>query len=154
MGALVALESLSAAGQGAWSRPQVDELILAAPDVDVDLFEMHIRKSRFVAGGMTLYASSKDRALVASRRAARKPRAGDVFESGPLIIEKLDSIDVSEIGDEMFGLNHNTFATNRSLIDDVGRLMLHGERPPHRRSPQIRCVPEGARIPRYWRYSA
>ncbi len=101
---------------------------------------------------MTLYASANDKALVAPRTAAGKPRAGDVFGGGPILLLSIESIDVSAIGDEMFGLNHNVFADNRSLIDDIGRLVLNGTRPPDQRSPQIRCVPEGIPPPHYWRY--
>jgi hypothetical protein len=82
----------------------------------------------------------------------KKPRAGDVFNGSPILLPRIESIDVSAIGDEMFGLNHNVFADNRSLIDDIGRLVLSGTRPPDQRSPQIRCVPEGNIPPDYWRY--
>jgi esterase/lipase superfamily enzyme len=125
----------------------LSEIVMAAPDVDIDLYKTLVKNVRPRVRGMTLYASANDKALVVSRSAAGKPRAGDVFNGGPILIPNIESIDVSAIGDEMFGLNHNVFASNRSLIDDIGRLVLSGVRPPDQRSPQIRCVPEGGALP-------
>src|ERR1700728_2998819 len=139
MGNLLVLEALSTL-----SGSIVDELVLAAPDVDLDVFRNLIGKVQSVASGMTLYASGKDRALVLSRSIAKSPRAGDVFDDGPVKMEHLDSIDVTAVGAEMFGLNHNEFAPNRNLVDDIGRLLTRGDRPPNHRSPQIRAVPEGS----------
>jgi esterase/lipase superfamily enzyme len=130
----------------------LSEIVMAAPDVDIDLFESLAKNLRPFAKGMTLYASSKDKALVASRLVAKKERAGDVFAGGPVIVPGIESIDVSALGNELFGLNHNTFAANRSLVDDIGRLILTGHRPPNIRSPQIRGVPEGG-APIYWQYA-
>jgi len=107
-----------------------------------------------VVRGMTLYASENDRAMVVSRKVNGKPRAGDVFPTGPIVTKNIDSIDVSVLGDEIFGLNHSTFASNRSLIDDIGRLIGTGQRPPNVRSNQIRAVPEPPSSARYWRYPA
>jgi esterase/lipase superfamily enzyme len=146
--ALDAMNKLALSG----SAPKISELVMAAPDVDIDLFKSFMTNVQPFARGMTLYASANDRALVVSRVFARKERAGDVLKNGPLLVANVDSIDVSAIGTEMFGLNHRDFASNRSLIDDIGRLLLTSHRPPDRRSPQIRRVPEGANPPLYWRY--
>jgi esterase/lipase superfamily enzyme len=151
MGNFVVLDALSALAS-AGTLPELSEIVMAAPDIDVDLYKTLAAKIRPRVRGMTLYASAKDKALVLSRSAAGKPRAGDVFNGGPILLPNIESIDVSAIGDEMLGLNHNAFADNRSLIDDIGRLVLSGDRPPDQRSPQIRCVPEGIVPTAYWRY--
>jgi esterase/lipase superfamily enzyme len=152
MGNFVVLEALNELTKlGAVE--MMSEVIMAAPDVDTDLFRTLVKNIRPATRGMTLYASAHDKALVTSRSFAKKPRAGDVFVDGPILVGNVESIDVSAIGDEMFGLNHDTFAANRSLIDDIGRLVLSGTRPPDKRSPQIRCVPEGGMPPHYWRYA-
>ncbi|WP_315769228.1 MULTISPECIES: alpha/beta hydrolase [unclassified Bradyrhizobium] len=151
MGNFVVLDALNDLAK-AGSLPNLAEIVMAAPDVDVDLYKILATNIRPLTRGMTLYASSNDKALVVSRKAAGKPRAGDVFSGSPILLPNIESIDVSAIGDEMFGLNHNVFADNRSLIDDIGRLLFRGERPPDQRSPQIRCVPEGAIPPDFWRY--
>jgi len=129
---------------------RIAELIMAAPDIDRDQFLQNVPFVQKIVKGMTLYASSNDRALVASRSLAGGiPRAGDVGESGPILLPGLESIDMSAMGDEMFGLNHNTFAANRSLIDDLFILLTKGERSPRLR--QIRGVPEVG--PKYWRFA-
>jgi esterase/lipase superfamily enzyme len=152
MGNLVVLEALSELAK-ARTLPNLSEIVMAAPDVDVDHYKTLAPNIRPWVRGMTLYASANDKALVISRGLAKKPRAGDVFKGSPILLPNIESIDVSAIGDEMFGLNHNVFASNRSLIDDIGRLVLSGARPPDQRSPQIRCVPEGMIPPHYWRYA-
>ena len=151
MGNFIVLDALSELAK-AGSLPGLSEVVMAAPDVDVDVYKSLATSIRPKVRGMTLYASANDKALVASRKAARKPRAGDLVGGRPVLLSNIESIDVSAIGDEMFGLNHNVFASNRSLVDDIGRLVLSGARPPNQRSPQIRCVPEGNDPPDYWRY--
>ena len=100
------------------------ELILAAPDVDRDFFKQVLPEVRHMFAGATLYASSADKALVGSRELARGiPRAGDVPADGPVLLDGVDTIDVTAIGDELLGVNHDVFATNRSLIDDIGLLL-------------------------------
>ena len=129
----------------------VEQLIMAAPDVDRTLFSRSIPRLRAIVKGLTLYASSKDRALRASAMIARFPRAGDVPKEGPVILTGLDTIDVSAIGDEFLGLNHSEFATNRAIMNDIKLLIEDGKRPP--RLSEIRQVPERPAAPRYWRYA-
>jgi len=132
--------------------PLLAELILAAPDVDRDLFIQYAPDVREIVAGMTLYASSADRALLASKEVARGfPRAGDVPAEGPLVLPRMDTIDVTAIGNEIFGLNHDVFATKRALINDMGGL-LEGRRPPNTRLREIWPVPDSPPPPRYWRF--
>jgi esterase/lipase superfamily enzyme len=131
----------------------IAELIMAAPDVSGDLFKQLAARVSKVAKGMTLYASSKDKALVASKTLALEiARAGDVPTGGPICLPMMDTIDVSALGEEFLGLNHNTFATNRSLIDDIGRLLTSGQRPPGVRTPQLKGWPMAINPPQYWLY--
>jgi esterase/lipase superfamily enzyme len=152
MGNQIVTEALARLGRQPPQR-KLGEIILAAPDVDWDVFKGRAPSFKDLSRGVTLYASSADKALVVSRSLAKGPRAGDVLADGPLTAANLDTIDVTAVGEEMFGLNHNTFAAQRSLIDDIGRLILKGDRPPHQRSPQIRGMPIGTSPPRYWRYA-
>jgi esterase/lipase superfamily enzyme len=131
---------------------RIAELIMAAPDVDRNQFIDEIPLVQQITKGLTLYVSSNDRALAVSRTIAGGiPRAGDVPTSGPVVLPGLDTIDVSSMGEEMFGLNHNTFAAVRSLIDDIFILLSKGDRAPRLR--QIRPVPEGSERPSFWRYA-
>jgi len=129
----------------------IEQLVMAAPDVDRTLFSRSIPSLRKIVKGLTLYASSKDRALQASAMLSRFPRAGDVPKEGPVILAGLDTIDVSAIGDEFLGLNHSGFAENRAIMNDIKLLLDDGKRPP--RLSEIRQVPERPAAPRYWRYA-
>jgi esterase/lipase superfamily enzyme len=130
------------------------EVVLAAPDVDRDVFVSLSDQLDNVANGITLYASSADKALLASKaKAGWMARAGYVDpSSGPLVLPGIETIDVTAVGDDMFALNHDVYSSARSVIDDLGRLVTGGIHPPNVRSPQIRGVPEGSAQPRYWKY--
>jgi esterase/lipase superfamily enzyme len=152
MGNLVVLEALAA--QARTTDPlKVAQLIMAAPDVDYDAFNQLAPQVRQISQGMTLYASSADKAMDASRMLAKVPRAGDVTAAGPIVLPDIDTIDVTPVGHELFGLNHDTFAAGRSVLDDVSRLVLDGLRPPDKRLPvEIQPMPEGASPPKFWRF--
>jgi esterase/lipase superfamily enzyme len=134
------------------SLPQIhiDQLVMAAPDIDRKAFSDAIPKLKSMTVGMTLYASSADKALRASAMFAKSPRAGDVPPEGPVILANLDTIDVTNVGDEIFGLNHSVFATNREIINDIKLLIEDGKKPP--RSGDIRRAPEPPAPPTYWKY--
>jgi len=150
MGNLVVVDSLAGAASTA-SPPVINELIMAAPDVDRDQFTQAVESLRKVTRGMTLYASSADKALVASRALANAPRAGDLFGNQPVLASGVDSIDVSVLGSEILGLNHSSFAERRSLMNDIRLLLVHGIRPPNLRLSEIRGTP--AQRPVFWRFT-
>jgi hypothetical protein len=68
------------------------------------------------------------------------------------VLSGIETIDVTAVGDDMFAINHDAYSSARSVIDDIGRLVIDGIHPPHIRSPQIRRVPEGSAEPRYWKF--
>ena len=148
MGSQIVMDALSERNR----KRDVGEIILAAPDVDRDVFLSLAPQVRLIAKGVTVYASSADRALQVSGWLAKSPRAGDVPEGGPIVLAGIETIDVSAIGDHALGLNHGTFSDARSTIDDLGHLIYSGTRPPHIRSPQICRMPEPPASTRYWRY--
>jgi esterase/lipase superfamily enzyme len=153
MGNLVVLDALASHPNDV--RPlKLGELMMAAPDVDRDQYKGIAGDVRKIVGGMTLYASSADLALAASKKVAGNiARAGDVPDKdGPIVLPDIDSIDVTKLGEEIFGLNHGTYAQSRSVLNDVG-LLLEGKRPPDQRlKAEIKGVPFGVVPPRYWQY--
>lgn len=152
MGNVVVLDSL--ANNARTSAPvAIDELIMAAPDVDRDQFLQLAPEVRKIVQGMTLYVSSADKALTISRTLTGAPRAGDVPTEGPVLIPKIETIDVTAVGEELLGLNHNVFAATRALIDDINILLTTGQRPPNNRLSQIRPYPEPPSEATYWRYA-
>jgi esterase/lipase superfamily enzyme len=123
--------------------PLFNEIVLAAPDIDVDVFYYLAKRIHGVADGITMY--------VAAREYARGvPRAGDVPRAGPVIEPGIDTIDATAIGTGFFGLNHSEYAENRVLLNDIGLLLSAGLHPPSARDRTLVRVPGPAGY--YWRY--
>ncbi|MEL6374044.1 MAG: alpha/beta hydrolase [Pseudomonadota bacterium] len=129
----------------------INQVILAAPDVDRDVFENLAREIQGISRGITLYVSANDRAMDVSRQVnGGIYRAGDVGPNGPVIVSGIDTIDVSATTTTWLSINHSTFAEKTALLKDIDALLRTGERPPERRSPVLQRVitPRGA----FWRY--
>lgn len=107
----------------------LNELVMAAADVDKNHFAQKAELIEKAAKGITLYASSSDKALGLSGFIARGERLGKVGPDGPFTYDGLDSIDVSEMGDDAFSTNHSTYATG-PLVEDMARIIRFDTRPP------------------------
>ena len=133
-------------------KPRFGEIILAAPDVTRESFELIASQIKGLRRGMTLYASANDRALAASRftRLGESP-AGYVPSSGPVVVPgAADTIDISSLDTSFFGVNHSSFADREALLGDMRRLISSGLRPPSTRGPEFHLIQgEGGA---YWRY--
>ena len=133
---------------------RLQELIMAAPDLDWNYFQQVGPDLRKVADAVTLYASSADRAMMLSKAlASGVARAGDIVNGEPIVVAGVESIDVTALGDELFGLNHDVFASSGSTIDDIGLILNRHVHPPEARLPEIRGVPIDAVSPRFWKYN-
>ncbi len=131
----------------------INQIILAAPDVDRDTFEYVASQIKDVGRGITMYASSNDVALGVSRRyAGGVPRAGDVAADGPTIVAGIDTIDISSLSSDYLALNHSTYASKTALLQDIEMIIKTGTRPPERRMSAMQPV-TGTRGA-YWRYEA
>jgi esterase/lipase superfamily enzyme len=131
----------------------ISQVILAAPDVDRDKFNIIAREITNFAKGVTLYASSNDRALGYSQRFwGGVPRAGDIPKTGPLIIPGVDTIDVTAVSTDALGLNHSGYAENPALLNDVKALVEFGLRPPDKRTKGVLTVESAAGT--FWRFQA
>jgi len=101
-----------------------NQVVLAAPDINADIFKQTIapaitRKAQRV----TLYASSNDLALAASRTFnAGGPRAGDA-SAGPVVVPGIETIDVSDADTSLLG--HSYYGSSESVLDDLRLLLLH-----------------------------
>lgn len=146
---LAALSNIAAKGG---TRTNINQVILAAPDVDAKDFAELSAKILPIAGTLTLYASSQDRAIQASRKIRRDlPRAGDVINGLPVIVAGLDTVDVSTVSTGILSLNHAAYADKKELLNDMRRLMLTGQRPPDIRDISIRKVTD--RDGTFWRFT-
>ncbi|MCF8721165.1 alpha/beta hydrolase [Nitrospina gracilis] len=100
--------------------PIFDEVILAAPDIDQIEFQKLFAEFKRITARTTLYASSRDQALIISREVNGYRRAGD-STGGILTLPGLDSIDVSRLDTNLIG--HSYFGDNKSVISDIYRLI-------------------------------
>ena len=151
MGSFVVLDALQSLS--ILPHKQVSELILAAPDVDIDYYRQVMPKITQISDARTLYASSNDRALKLSRKLANNPRAGDVVDGKPFCVSGVETIDVSAIGDELLGLNHDVYSSKRTAIDDIGLILRSHAHPPDARLSEIKGMPVHAIPPSFWRYA-
>lgn len=127
------------------SEPFCRQLVLTAPDIDRDEFGAAAAALAKASARLTLYASSNDLAIRASRAVHGHPRAG---ESGDnvLILPRIDTVDVSGVNTSLLG--HSYHADNTSVVTDL-QTLLNLELPPLHR-PRIEKLqdPRGA----YWRF--
>ena len=127
-------------------RGRVTEVILAAPDIDADVFRRDIVPAlRQTGGALTLYASSRDTALAASKAVHGSPRAGDAG-SGLVVVQGVETVDASTLDADFLG--HSYYGENRSVIDDMADLILHRLRANQR----SRLVAIDSALGRYWRF--
>ena len=112
-------------------KDKITEVILAAPDIDADVFRRDIAPQmvKKIAKPITLYVSSDDLALIASRKVHGNKRAGDAGK-GVVIVKGVETIDASGV-DTSF-LSHSYFATTGTIIADILDLMKSGKRAPDR----------------------
>lgn len=109
------------------------QIILAAPDVDKRVFVRDAALYTRVADRVTMYASSGDVALTASRKLADFPRAG--LLPPPTIVQGVDTLDVSSVNLTVLG--HSFVADEISVLEDMNKLIFHNE-PPAKRTRVLR----------------
>ncbi len=127
-----------------------EQIILAAPDIDRQVFMDIASRILTVGERFTLYASDQDQALEASRRwNGGYARAGGIGEDGIVVVNGLDSIDATAVRTEIFDIGHDYISDQQSILDDVAELLATGSAPPERtRTPlEERAAPTGET---YW----
>ena len=111
---------------------KIDDVILASPDIDVDVFENELADMRKKAPKITLFVSREDRALAASRwvwgsdgrRGALDPQA-EPYKTR-LSAEHVSVVDLSEheAGDTF---SHNKFADRPEVVRLLGQRLENGQ---------------------------
>ena len=147
------LEALRAEKGKLAKKFKIGEVILAAPDIDSDVFSDIAKTIQGASHGVTLYASANDKALKASKAiAGGSPRAGDVPASGPLVVPGIDTIDITQAGPDSFlSFNHSTYAERNHVLSDMWLLLKEGVHPPDKRFAVFRPVTL-ANGETYWKY--
>ena len=126
-------------------RDRLTELILTAPDIDADVFKRDIAPVIAAScSSVTLYASSGDKALLASKAVHGYPRAGDSGE-GLVLVEGIETIDASGSNTDLIG--HSYYAEDKSVLSDLFYLIRDGVRADHRFGLEEVNSPLG----RYWK---
>ena len=102
---------------------RVSQIILAAPDIDAEIFRNNIApyltsKNR----NITLYSSSNDYALKASELVNGNDRLGDT-KPNIFIHDGIETIDASSTKDGILGLGHSYFGAKSSIIYDIDMLL-------------------------------
>lgn len=112
--------------------PKIRNVILAAPDVDVDVFRTQLAAIRPPRPNVTLFVSQDDRALAVSRRiwgsSARlgainpdaEPYHTDLPRSGITVID----LTKLQTGDR---LNHAKFASSPEVVQIIGQRLVAGQ---------------------------
>jgi esterase/lipase superfamily enzyme len=94
-----------------------DRVVLAAPDIDADHFRRDLAPHLLnAARHVTLYASSGDRALIASKQVHGYPRAGE-SGAGIVVVPGVETIDVSGIDLSLLG--HSYYGDSQDLLHDL-----------------------------------
>ena len=151
MGNVPLLNAMSSLSGDEVSGARVSQVILAAPDMGTREFKTLAAGIQSQAQGFTLYASSSDLAMEASRKVHKnEPRAGDVVGGKPTIIKGIDTIDISAITTCYFCFGHDEYVEQSTLLNDIAALLQRGIRPPDTRTHAFHPETEGE-LP-YWRY--
>ncbi|MBR0774390.1 alpha/beta hydrolase [Bradyrhizobium diazoefficiens] len=125
------------------------QVIFAAPDIDRDRFIQLAAAFKGCARRCTLYASSRDVALRASKFVHGYPRAGEAGEA-LLIVDGVDTIDATLVDTSLVGLHHSYFGSKRSILNDMFNLIKQQLAPDQRFDLQS----VGEALKRYWSYRA
>lgn len=110
-------------------------VVLAAPDLDVDVFLRNVSKLRERTRAVTVYVSPQDRALKASRQVRTEPRLGEGVSdlSG---LEGLEGLDIVEVEQRRlrWGSLHEYYLDNAAVGEDLQRVLSE---PPHASGSRI-----------------
>lgn len=117
---------------------KVSQIVFAAPDIFSEKFKQ-MAECLEQFDQVTLYASSADWALKASKQINNHPRAGDA--DPPLVIPQVVTIDVTAVGEQIFGVGHSYYGEVSKVLSDLFYIVWHGLKPSERAS--VRYMPNG-----------
>ncbi len=122
---------------------EIHRVMFAAPDIDAGTFRQLAAAFRGKASRFTLYASSNDLALEASKLVHGESRAGDAG-ADLVVLDGIDTVDASTVDTALLG--HSYFGDERTLLSDLFVLVRSGAGPDDR--PSLEALDRGG--PRYW----
>jgi esterase/lipase superfamily enzyme len=111
-------------------QPMLDQVVMAAPDVDLEEFQIRyaddVEKCALRA---TVYASSTDRALLASKHLNRSGRLGLTMNSRA-VVAGVDFVDVTPIDTSLLG--HSYYGSHPLMIQELSSLLGKNDGPQSR----------------------
>jgi esterase/lipase superfamily enzyme len=134
MGNRVLSNALVGLGRQPDIQPLFDNVIMAAPDVNTNIFTEQIWPGiKQAAKRFTLYASSDDKALQASKNAKGAEEFERLGEGGPkiVVIPGMDTVDASGIDTSLLG--HSYVDSCKPVMEDVAKLIEKGLSPLERK---------------------
>lgn len=98
----------------------IKEVLLAAPDINAEIFKDEIvpRLEQMRGTRTTIYASSSDVALIASKVVHGFRRVGE-SSGGVLVFKGMDTVDASSASASMRNLGHSYLVDSTSVIKDL-----------------------------------
>jgi esterase/lipase superfamily enzyme len=133
--------------RSAGSRRAFKELVLAAPDIDAEVFKRRIAPHILGVGPrVTLYASDNDVALAASRFLRGGYRR--LGEAGPTIavLRGMETVDATHVRTDFLG--HSYFGDSKTVMSDLFYLIRKGAKPAERFALRVMQSAEGD----YWEF--
>ena len=99
---------------------RIKELLLAAPDINAEIFKDEIlpRLTQMRSTRTTIYASSSDVALIASKVVHGFRRVGE-SSGGVLVFKGMDTVDASNASPSLRNLGHSYLVDSASVIKDL-----------------------------------
>jgi esterase/lipase superfamily enzyme len=126
MGNRAVCEALRALSYDPSLQLQLTHLVLAAADIDAQTFSELAAMLQKHSAHVTLYESSNDKALMASKKLHGPPRAGEPL----LVIAGMDTIDASAVDTDFLG--HSYWCEEWVVMSDI-HSMLEADQPAARR---------------------
>ena len=122
------------------------EIVMIAPDIDADVFRLDMAPRLARTGiHVTVYASSNDHALMASKAFHGYPRAGETGD-GLVVVSGVETVDASDVSGGLLG--HSYFAEDRRIMEDIFALLQTGQRADERFG--LKAMESGG--VRYWTF--
>jgi len=107
------------------SSGKLRNVILASPDIDIDLFEAQLRSIPREERRFFVLTSTDDKALSISRLIARNPRVGQL-PADALTKLGVNVIDLSQVEDSS-SIHHTKFADAPEIVQLLGERVLAGD---------------------------
>lgn len=115
---------------------KIDQIIMAAPDVYANLFQVNfVQAFEQKSNHVTIYSAKNDWALFASKSIHHNLRLGEVGVPPPaLVFDKVDIIDA--VNEKTDFLGHDRFARSTKIIADMDSILKTGMTAAQRKIPK------------------